>query len=181
MTTEDAVKTAVPSGASPAEAQNTGNGSQTEDKTVPYERFKEVNSEAKELRKKLADYEAQQTAAAAQAKADQEKQLADQAQWQTLAEQRAQELANASTERDSLRQQAATYEAALKAVLETQRKDLPPHILTLLDRLNPAEQLEYLAKNQTELTKGTTQPGTPNPQRRTNTPTPDPNRKPYTL
>lgn len=179
MTTENEVKTVVPPGASSAETQNTGG--QAEEKTVPYERFKEVNAKLKELTKWREDQEAAQTAATAQAKADQEKQLAEQAQWQTLAEQRAADLATAATERDALRQRSATYETALKAILETQRKGLPQHLLTLLDRLDPAEQLQYLATNATELSKGNNGPGTPATQKRTTQSTPDPNRKPYTL
>ena len=54
-------------------------------KTVPYDRFKEVNDKAKELEARLSQIEAE-------SKAAKEKELAEQAKWQELAEQRAAEL-----------------------------------------------------------------------------------------
>lgn len=53
---------------------------------VPYDRFKEVNDQLAELRRKDAEREAA-------AKAAHEKQLAEQNKWQELAQQREQELA----------------------------------------------------------------------------------------
>jgi hypothetical protein len=54
-----------------------------------------------------------------------------------------------------------------------QRKDLPKHITALLDKLDAAEQLEWIAANQEALkvpAAGTTAvPGTPRPNGQTQT------------
>ena len=42
-------------------------------------------------------------------------------------------------------------EEALKSQLAAQRKDVPKHLLLLLDKMGPAEQLSYLAANRTKL------------------------------
>jgi hypothetical protein len=86
-------------------------------------------------------------AAAKAATEAEQKRLADQQEWQKLAEARAQELAAL----EPVKAQAERYEAALKAQLEALRKPLPAHILTLLDALDPAAQLEYIAANQEQL------------------------------
>jgi len=44
-------------------------------------------------------------------------------------------------------QAAEKYQAIIDKMLETQRKDIPSNIATLLDRLDPADQLEWLAEN----------------------------------
>lgn len=76
-----------------------------------------------------------------------EKALADNAEWKTLAEKREQELSALSPFKDK----AERYEKALTAQLEKAREGLPKAVLTLLDRLDPAEQLEYIAENREEL------------------------------
>lgn len=73
--------------------------------------------------------------------------LAKNAEWQTLAEKREKELAELAP----FREKAERYEAALKAQLEEARKGLTGAALKLLDRLDPAEQLEFIAANRAEL------------------------------
>ena len=46
---------------------------------------------------------------------------------------------------------AERYKGALAAILATQRGNLPGHVIELLDRLDPVDQLEYIAKHQKEL------------------------------
>lgn len=54
-------------------------------------------------------------------------------------------------ETETIQARATKYEAALKAHLDTLRKDLPKHILELLDGRDPADQLEWLSKHQADL------------------------------
>ena len=44
-------------------------------------------------------------------------------------------------------QSAEQYQTALSKLLEAQRAEVPAHIIALLDRLDPADQLEWLAEN----------------------------------
>lgn len=73
--------------------------------------------------------------------------LKKQGDWQKLHEQekkRADDL-------EPFKAKAERSEAALKKMLENERKDLPKHIITLLDKMDPAEQLEYIAENREAL------------------------------
>lgn len=89
---------------------------------------------------RLAVAQAQQ---AAEAEAARQAALAEQGQHQQLAEERARRIAELEPEA----QAAARYRAALEAQLTASKKDLPPHITALLDKMDPADQLEYLAAN----------------------------------
>lgn len=73
----------TPPPASPPPADNGSGGDEA--KTVPYARFAEINSEKKALEERLAKIEAD-------AKARQEKELAEQNKWKELAEAREKEL-----------------------------------------------------------------------------------------
>lgn len=76
-----------------------------------------------------------------------QKALAEQGDFQRLADERAQRIAQ-------LEPQAAqldAYKAALQHVLAERRKDLPAHLTTLLDRLTEVEQLEYLTAHAGQL------------------------------
>lgn len=86
---------------------------------------------------------ATEAAAARAAEEARQRALLEQGEYQKLAEERAARLAE-------LEPQAAAverYRGALEAVLAEHRKGLPAHLVTLLDRLDPVEQLEYLAAN----------------------------------
>jgi hypothetical protein len=83
-----------------------------------------------------------------------EKALADNAKWQELAEKRAKEIDGATqalAEMETLRQQHEAATTALGRYLDTERKGLPDHIIGLLDKLGPVEQLEWLASNKDKL------------------------------
>lgn len=69
--------------------------------------------------------------------------LQQQGEFRRLAEERATRLA----ELEPLATRAERYETALTAHLATLRQDIPAHLAALLDRLDPAEQLEYLTAN----------------------------------
>lgn len=116
---------------------------------------------------------AREKTASEKAQAEAAKKAADDAaaqngEWQKLAETRAAEIAEANKklgELETAKTQLAEYEAAIKLQADTAKKDLPAHILSLLDALPPVKQLEWLAKNASVLGQRPTQtiPGTPPP------------------
>jgi len=94
-------------------------------------------------------------------------------EWQTLSqktEARANELQARVGELEAVGSQVERYKAALEKNLEAEKKDLPKHVLVLLEKLDPVEQLEYLAANREVLGKaGRTSegvPSTPSPRQR---------------
>ena len=104
-----------------------------------------------------ADTERQKREAAAQA-------LKDNQKFEELAKTRETQLNDATaqltavtTERDNLQVRVKESDAAIQKILTAQTKDLPPHIMTLLGKLTPAEQLTYLADNAEAIRKGSTQ------------------------
>jgi CRISPR/Cas system-associated endonuclease/helicase Cas3 len=100
-----------------------------------------------------------QEAAAQKAKDEAEaKALAEQQKWQELAQKHEKklselegELSTTSTAVESAKEKAERYEKALQAHLKAQREGLADHILALLDKLDPVEQLEYIATNKDAL------------------------------
>lgn len=89
-------------------------------------------------------------------------------EWQKVAEQREAELAEAAkklADLDPVQQQAKRYEEALKKNLESQRTGLPESIIKLLDKLDVADQLEWLSANKEAIMKKTPSgvPPTPPP------------------
>lgn len=141
---------AQPQPAPPAGAPNTE--TQVAEPSIPKSRFDEVNNELKRLKKADEDrIKADQAAAAQHAK--------EQGEWEKLAKQHETRVA----ELEPQQAKAERYEAALKAHLDTQRKDLPAHITALLDKLDVAEQLEWIAANREALgaANGSTTNGAP--------------------
>ena len=88
-------------------------------------------------------------------------------EWQALAEKNAAKLA----ELEPLSEQVTRYKGALEKYLANEKKDLPKHVLVLLEKLDPVEQIEYIATNRAELGKGAAGtdgiPASPNPKQRT--------------
>lgn len=123
----------------PAGAQNTDTPSQ--EQTVPYARFKEVNDELKTLKEERA------TAAKAQ-EADNEKKLAEQQAWQQLADKRktqVDELTPKAELADRLTEMVTQQYAATIKDWPEQVKAMAPDdtadILTKLDWMNKATPL----------------------------------------
>lgn len=82
------------------------------------------------------------------------KRLADAAEWKTLAEKHAADLAAAQAklaEYDTLPGKLEATETALKAYLTKERDGLPRHVTELLDKLPITEQLAYIAANREAL------------------------------
>lgn len=87
-------------------------------------------------------------AAAAKAAADAEaKALAGNAQYKELSEKQAAQLAQLEAGLTANTEKAERYEKALTTLLAEQRKSYAPSVLALLDKLDPAEQLEWIAAN----------------------------------
>ena len=76
------------------------------------------------------------------------------------------ENADAAEQLVALTEKAKKYDALFKAGLEDRRKKLPEGVLTLLDKLEPGEQLEWLNANADKLTsvKPDAGPQTPKPK-----------------
>lgn len=106
---------------------------------------KKWEEEADEAKKKAAE-EAEQ------------RRLAEQKEFEQLANKRAEmisELEVKLAEFQELEKTVERYKTALQTHLETQRAGLPEHVTALLDKLDPVEQLEYVASHNEALRKGT--------------------------
>jgi len=93
--------------------------------------------------------------------------LAKNAEWQKLAEQCGTEIDGLKTELTGSQEKAGRFEKALQAQLDAAKKDLPAAVLTLLDKLDPVEQLEWIAENAGEIltTQKPSKNGVPETQR----------------
>lgn len=112
-------------------------------------RIDSVIKERLEREKRKADEAAQKAREAAEQEAMQKNQ-----EWQKLAEthaERIKQLEAGAQLSEAEKQKVERYEKALRAQLDTQRASLPKPVLTLLDRLDPAEQLEWIAANRGDL------------------------------
>lgn len=105
-----------------------------------------------------------------------QKRLEEQKEFEKLANDRKAKLDALEAQVKTLAGQNEKYVSAIKAKLDAERKGLPEHITALLDRLDPADQLEWLAANGEAAKKptgGSTTPGTPTRPRKPSEP-PDP-------
>ena len=101
----------------------------------------------KEREKAKAELDAE--TAKAKKKAD-EAALKDKEEWKTLADQRQadiDELTKQKTELEPFKQQAEKYKKALDDILAAQKKKLPKHILTLIEKLDPVDAMAYITEN----------------------------------
>jgi hypothetical protein len=108
-----------------------------------------------EIRKRLAS---QKTAIDAQLAKERKQQedaaLAQQGEYQKLAEERQQRIADLERlieESGTVISQRDRYKGTLAKFLAKEREGLPAHILKLLDRMDEADQLEYIAENADDL------------------------------
>lgn len=97
-----------------------------------------------------------------------EEALKKNAEWQALAEKHAKRISELETVQQAVEEKDAElqrYRGALESHLKGQRDSLPSHITDLLDRLDPVDQLEWLAKNRESLSTrpGNGIPATPRP------------------
>jgi hypothetical protein len=124
--------------AQPAGASNTG-----QDQAVPYARFSEVISERNELRQRI---EALETAR----KADDERRLAEQQEWQKLAEQRAARI----TELEPLAKRVEEVQEALQATVKARVDRIPEDLRGMVPEYDdPRKTLAWLDVNEARLSR----------------------------
>lgn len=102
-----------------------------------------LSRQEKKLRRELED----------QTEKAKEKELADAAEWQTLAEKRQNQLAKLEAKLAELEQQAETadkYGKALETYVAQLADGLPAPILSLLEGMDQAAKLEWLAANRAQ-------------------------------
>jgi hypothetical protein len=87
------------------------------------------------------------------------KALEEQKEFQKLAEQRAAKVA----ELEPQAEKAQRFETALLKLLESEKAEVPEHVATLLEKLDPVEQLEWIASNRDKLKPA--EPGQPEPDK----------------
>ena len=110
---------------------------------IPKTRFDEVNTRAQRAEAELERIKAEQKAAT-------EKRLAEQQEWQQLAESRGEELANAQAKAA----QVEAYEQVMKANIEAELKLLSDHGKSLFpENYSTVEQWNWLQKNRSILMK----------------------------
>lgn len=155
---EDDVKTDDATG-----QDNGGDDKKSVEPTFTQSDIDRIVTERLERASKKSDERAQKVKEDAEAKA-----LEEQSKFQELAEKRGTKVAELETsvttltaQVESNQSEAQRYKAALSGLLEKQRKAVPEHLHTLLDKLDPVEQLEWLAGNTDKLTPNTGVPGTP--------------------
>ena len=112
--------------------------------------FQAAVDEMLKERLQRADRKAQEAAVKAKELAEAEAAQRN-GEWQSLAEKHAAKLAKLEPEIEELKPKLERYEKALQAQLEAQRKAVPKAVLSLLDQLDPASQLEWLANNREAL------------------------------
>ncbi len=91
-----------------------------------------------------------QTEAEKARKEAEEKTLHEQGEFKTLAEQRAAEIADLKSQVEGSKAHIATVErltSVLKSRLEVDKKNLPDSVQTLLNKLDVADQMEWIAAN----------------------------------
>lgn len=126
------------------------------------------------IAERLAREKKNQEAAAEKArKQAEEDALVKNQEFQKLSDERGKrvvELENQVAELTTVREQADRYKAALEKYLVAEKQDLPKHVLTLLEKLDPVDQIEYIAANRAELGKPQEQlkgvPPSPDPKER---------------
>lgn len=148
VTSDETTTTTSGTPAGDATGQNSGT---QDDRKFTQADLDAIVKDRLERERKQAERQTAKAREEAEAKA-----LAQNAEWQALAEKRAEQLTAAEAklaEVEQIQQRADRYEAVLKTHLEAQRKDLPAHVLTLLDRLDVADQLDWIASNREALGK----------------------------
>lgn len=137
-------------------------GTQGDEKRFTQADIDRIVADRLDREKRKAESEAQKAKEKAESEA-----LAENQKWQELAqkhEAKIKDLESKLAEFEAAKETLEKYKGALEAHLQTQRADLPGHITALLDKLDPVDQLEYIAKNAGELKKKTTKvPETPTP------------------
>lgn len=149
---------------SPAVAQNTDTAT---DHMIPKSRFDEINRRFKESQAQLESLQAQLSQQAKAQEQAKTAELKEQGKYKEAFDQATETITRLEAQVAEAKQLRATvekYQATLTGLLESQRADLPESITTLLDKLDPVEQLEWLTKNKQAVTKPAEPGEKPRPQ-----------------
>jgi membrane protein involved in colicin uptake len=133
------------------EGENDGTppANQGDEKTFSQADVNRMLAEQKRKSEERSKKDAEEAAAKAR-----EAELANQAEFKKLADERGQQLEKVKADlaaAETHRERAERLEATLKAQLEAQIKDVPDHIKDLLQSLSVEDQIAYLAKNRDKL------------------------------
>jgi ribonucleoside-triphosphate reductase len=121
----------------PAEAKKTDTPAEP---MIPKTRFDEVNNKLKEIQSQLdAKTKAEQEA--------EEARLKEKEDFKTLAEQHKARVADLEPKVEALDKETRRYKEALEAQLKTAKSQVPEHLHSLLEKLDPVEQLKWIADN----------------------------------
>lgn len=133
------------------------------DAIFEHPRFKQLNDAKKAAEatlKQLQDAAAKQ---AAEAEAATKKQLEEQQQFQQLYQQETAKATTLAEQAAGMQAQVVAYETAVSGYLAKEKDGLPAHILSLLEKLPPLEQMAYIAENRNALGQPAgAPPATPN-------------------
>jgi murein L,D-transpeptidase YcbB/YkuD len=135
----------------PAEAQNTETVTEL---TIPKSRFDEVNNRLKAL---LAEQETAKAEREAREKAELEKRQ----EYQTLYQQAEAVATQAKAQLDQLHADYQAAQVALTALWDSKKHLVPPAFMEVVEALPLAKRLEWLGKNEAELSRP--KQGTPQP------------------
>lgn len=139
-TTQNENVEVTPETESPSEALNT-------DKTVPYERFKEVNEQMKFLRSEMDEFRTAQQKADADRQADEKQRLVDQKDYQALNAISEQQVIDLQAENKALQAGADRDRESLMLDIQRRTQELPEHLRSLVpDFPDPAMKSEWLTK-----------------------------------
>ncbi len=142
---------------SPAQSTDTsaGQGQEEEfDKPRAMATITKLREFERTAKTQIAAFEKAQADAKKAADAAEKARLTEAGEYKALAEQAQAKVA----ELEPHKARADRYEASLTKLLAEERKGLPKHVLTLLDKLDPADQLDYIAENREALTAKPQQP-----------------------
>jgi hypothetical protein len=133
------------------EAENNGTppANQGDEKTFSQADVNRMLAEQKRKSEERSKKDAEEAAARAR-----EAELANQAEFRKLADERGQQLEKARADlaaAEMHRERAERLEATLKTQLEAQIRDVPDHIRELLQSLSVEEQIAYLAQHRDKL------------------------------
>lgn len=112
--------------------------------TIPKHRFDEVNNKLKEIQAQLSAKEkAEQEAAEAR--------LKEKEDYKTLASQHEAKVKDLEPKVEALDSEAKRLRGVVEIQLKAARTQVPDHLHSLLDKLDPVEQLEWIASNADKL------------------------------
>ena len=164
MTTEGKPEEATVPGQQPDVAKNTD----PQPGPIPYERFKEVNEQYKQLKSQLDGLLSEKEKREKEQKEADEKRLEAQKEFETLANERKAELEKAAQANGNYKAEIERQTAVLQALYEARKGLVPEMYQPLLDEMDLVKRLQWIADNESKLKPASNGangiPNTPNPK-----------------